>query len=85
MPPSSANPVGSEPGLLVLPEGAAVPPTAPSTTVVRVRPAASDEDEDLQQALARIPAPRQQRGSCWRSGLCRRKRNKMVARPHAGG
>jgi hypothetical protein len=52
------EPGGSEPGLLVLPEGAAVPPTVPSTTVVRVRPAASDEDEDLQQALARIPAPR---------------------------
>ena len=47
---------GAVPGVLVLPEGAAVPPTAPSTTVVRVRPAASDEDEDLQQALARIPA-----------------------------
>jgi len=51
------GPGGSAPGLLVLPEGAAVPPTAPSTTVVRVRPAPSDEDEDLQQALARIPAP----------------------------
>ncbi len=47
---------GAVPGVLVLPEGAAAPPTAPSTTVVRVRPAASDEDEDLQQALARIPA-----------------------------
>ena len=34
------------------------PPIAPSTTVMRVRPAASDEDEDLQQALARIPALR---------------------------
>jgi hypothetical protein len=48
------GPGGSEPGLLMLPEGAAVPPTAASTTVVRVRPAASDEDENLQQALARI-------------------------------
>jgi len=48
---------GGEPALLVLPEGCAVPPTAASTTVVRVRPAASDEDEDLQQVLARIPAP----------------------------
>jgi hypothetical protein len=42
------------PGLLVLPWVVTAPPTAPSTTVMRVRPAASDEDEDLQQALARI-------------------------------
>ena len=44
------------PDLLVLPEGGAEPPTAPSTTVMRVRPAPSDVDEDLQQALARIAA-----------------------------
>ena len=46
-----------EADLLVLPEEAAEPQTAPSTTVLRVRPAASDVDEDLQQALARIAAP----------------------------
>jgi len=45
------------PALLVLPEGVAVPPTAGWTTVVRVRPAPSDEDDDLQQVLARIPVP----------------------------
>jgi len=45
------------PALLVVPDGGAVPPTAPSTTVVRVRPAPSDEDDDLQQVLARIPVP----------------------------
>jgi hypothetical protein len=48
----------AEPGLLVLPEGVAVPQAAGSTTVVRVRPAPSDEDDDLQQVLARIPAQR---------------------------
>ena len=42
------------PGLLVLPGRRRRLPAAPSTTVMRVRPAASDEDEDLQQALARI-------------------------------
>jgi Kef-type K+ transport system membrane component KefB len=42
------------PGLLVLPWVVAAQATALSTTVMRVRPAASDEDEDLQQALARI-------------------------------
>ena len=47
----------AEPALLVLPEGVAVPQAAASTTVVRVRPAPSDEDDDLQQVLARIPAP----------------------------
>ena len=45
------------PDVLVLPEGSAEPPTASTTTVVRVRPAASDVDEDLQQVLARIPTP----------------------------
>jgi hypothetical protein len=45
------------PALLLVPDGGAVPPTAPSTTVVRVRPAPSDEDDDLQQVLARIPVP----------------------------
>src|SRR5690349_8227211 len=45
------------PAFLVVPDGGAVPPTAPSTTVVRVRPAPSDEDDDLQQVLARIPVP----------------------------
>lgn len=45
---------GRVPDLLVLPEGTAEVPTSPSTTVVRVRPAPSDVDEDLQQALARI-------------------------------
>ena len=48
----------AEPALLVLPEGVAMPPTAGPTTVVRVRPAPSDEDDDLQQVLARIPAQR---------------------------
>jgi Kef-type K+ transport system membrane component KefB len=44
------------PDVLVLPEGSPEPPTAVTTTVIRVRPAASDVDEDLQQVLARIPA-----------------------------
>jgi hypothetical protein len=48
----------AEPALLVLPEGVAAPPTAEATTVARVRPAPSDEDDDLQQVLARIPAQR---------------------------
>ncbi len=48
----------AEPALLVLPEGVEVPQAAWSTTVVRVRPAPSDEDDDLQQVLARIPAER---------------------------
>jgi Kef-type K+ transport system membrane component KefB len=62
----SERPDAGAPAVLVVPEqGGAqptaqpiAPPIAPSTTVIRVRPAASDEDEDLQQALARIPAMR---------------------------
>ena len=58
----SERPDAGAAAVLVVPEqGGAqptAPPIAPSTTVIRVRPAASDEDEDLQQALARIPAMR---------------------------
>jgi hypothetical protein len=62
----SERPDAGAPAVLVVPEqGGAqptaqpiAPPIAPSTTVIRVRPAASDEDEDLQEALARIPAMR---------------------------
>jgi Kef-type K+ transport system membrane component KefB len=48
-------PADRAPDVLVLPVGCAEPPTAPTTTVVRVRPASSDVDEDLGQVLARIP------------------------------
>jgi hypothetical protein len=41
--------------VLVVPEGAEQPPaTSDATTVLRVRPAAADQDEDLSQSVARV-------------------------------
>jgi len=43
------------PDVLLLPEGAPEPAAGPSTTVVTVRPAPSDLDDDLSGVVARIP------------------------------
>jgi hypothetical protein len=43
--------------VLLVPDGAEHAAVAPATVLVRVRPAATDLDDDLDEALARVAAP----------------------------
>ncbi len=43
--------------VLLLPDGAEHPDVGPATALVRVRPAAADLDDDLDEALARVAPP----------------------------
>jgi hypothetical protein len=49
--------LGGPVDVLLLPDGAEHPDVGPATALVRVRPAAADLDDDLDEALARVAPP----------------------------